>query len=253
MLLSMELFNLLFNIKKADRRMIFFGWQMLMAAILGLSILLLEVPGDTELVGTSLVLGAFALLLLAIVINITSVVRRLNDLAIKRWVAFPLLAWLYVFQDLETALYSFPVVGFIIATFLIFTPSRPVNDTNNESDLKQFFTWDGVMGRLEFAGYMGLQIVLWAAGAVLISSIPEGESGSTMLWTATIAMWVIAIWLNVVASLRRLSDIGRSRWFCLLKAIPPVTYIFDLALLFVPSEVQFLTENPEWRKKQAYV
>lgn len=121
----------IFNMKKADRRMIFLGWQMLMVVISILGILLAEVPGDTEIVSLSLALGAFASLLLAIVINITSVVRRLNDLAIKRWVAFPLLAWLYFFTGLETALYSFPVVSFIISTFLIFTPSRPVNDVSN--------------------------------------------------------------------------------------------------------------------------
>ena len=120
------------NIKKADRRMIFFRWQMLMYLILGLGFGLLEIPTDTELVGISLALGSMALFLLAIVINITSVVRRLNDLAINRWAAFPLLVWLYFFTDLETALYSFPVVGVIISTFLIFTPSRVVNDARIE-------------------------------------------------------------------------------------------------------------------------
>ncbi len=120
------------NIKKADRRMIFFGWQVLMYVILGLGFGLLEIPTDTELVGISLALGSMALFLLAIVINITSVVRRLNDLAIMRWAALPLLIWLYFFTDLETALYSYPVVGFIISTLLIFTPSRLVNDASNE-------------------------------------------------------------------------------------------------------------------------
>ena len=80
-----------------------------------------------------------------------------------------------------------------------------------------------------------LQLILWVMGAIVLSAIPEESLiMSAYLWTAS-AFWILAIWLNIAATLRRLSDIGWSRWWYLIKIIPGVAVILEIVLLLMPT------------------
>ena len=98
--------------------------------------------------------------------------------------------------------------------------------------MKDFLTWEGSMGRMEYLGYVAIQFVMMAAVIVIVGAVPEDGAIPTPYLAAVIGMLLSALWLGIVSSLRRLSDMGWSRLLILLKCIPLVGIPFELFLLF---------------------
>ena len=100
------------------------------------------------------------------------------------------------------------------------------------SDIKRFLGWSGVIGRIEYLGYIGIQFALIIASVAIVGSFPEDAVIPTHYVAIVAGLWLAAIWLSIVASLRRISDIGWSRWAFFFKAVPVLGLIFEVILLF---------------------
>lgn len=108
-----------------------------------------------------------------------------------------------------------------------------------ETIFSDIFTTDGRINRLPYFKYI---ITLWIASAVitiLFDSIGGNGESSLLL---SLPVWVLLMGIsvgNIMLDIRRLHDLNRSGWFCLIILIPFVNIIFQLYLLLAQGTVGY--------------
>lgn len=98
---------------------------------------------------------------------------------------------------------------------------------SNLSLFDLFFSFNGRIGRLQFAGaYISLGMV---AGTGVVAVMTD-------LVLVGVLLVAVAIWSNLAVCAKRWHDTGASGWWTLLKAIPYVRVLVTFYLLLVPGD-----------------
>lgn len=110
-----------------------------------------------------------------------------------------------------------------------------------ETIFNNIFTTDGRISRLPYVKYT---VLLWIASAV-VSTVFKFIGEATNIDSSLLLylpMWALLIGMsvgNVMLDIRRLHDLNKSGWFCLLMLVPFVNIIFQLYLLFAQGTVGY--------------
>jgi len=108
--------------------------------------------------------------------------------------------------------------------------------------LKLFFAFKGVLSRQQFfsmalvlfiLGSVSWGLVDYANQAFIYEQITERKA--QVLTLLGLGGVLITQFSMLTLIIRRLRDIGWSRWWLLLLLIPPVSFLFLLVLFFKPS------------------
>ena len=124
------------------------------------------------------------------------------------------------------------------------TPDAELNHGQGELYTPSIISFNGRIGRLRYLAYaMGINIVLMVAMVVimgtsmgtsaLMSGSPEGMS---MIAIVTTSLLYIAIFvISVMFAKRRLNDLNRSGWWCLLFIVPIANMLLAIYMRFFPG------------------
>lgn len=121
---------------------------------------------------------------------------------------------------------------------VITTQVKPINDHP--------LSPKGRFNRLSYLGWYGLLSLACLAAFILIfafagifasSNIDDAifSAFSGMSVFAMIAVWLGAFYLQIVLLIRRLHDLNKTGWLCLLLLVPVIQLLFTLYVLLAPG------------------
>lgn len=121
---------------------------------------------------------------------------------------------------------------------VITTQVQPINDRP--------LSPKGRFNRLSYLGWYGLLSLACLAAFILIfafagifasSNIDDAifSAFSGMSVFAMIAVWLGAFYLQIVFLIRRLHDLNKTGWLCLLLLVPVIQLLFTLYVLLAPG------------------
>lgn len=104
---------------------------------------------------------------------------------------------------------------------------------------KPFYSFRGRIGRLRYLAYFIL--LTWIAMIIAGATFPlvislTGELKFTLGILLLLPSVLVVLYANIVPSVRRLHDLNRTGWWCLLNCIPYINIIFALYLLCAPGD-----------------
>lgn len=122
------------------------------------------------------------------------------------------------------------------------TPETDFNDELSDYHTEPFYSRHGRIGRLRYMAYNFILTVL-----VYIAVIPillligflggfSEDGNSFILILAMIVFFPILCYAAFVPAIRRLNDLNRSGWLCLLMMVPYLNILFGLYLMFAPGD-----------------
>ena len=135
----------------------------------------------------------------------------------------------------------FLVIPYTFILFVRFVETR----CDSESSIYKFISPKGRLNRIDFfIGTVILQSILIFIVLVIITLLHIVSSiyaSSIILYVTlpvTLVLFCVAIiflflYSSVIITLKRISDVGKSRWLALVLLIPPVNIIFSIALFFI--------------------
>ncbi len=122
------------------------------------------------------------------------------------------------------------------------SPQAPLaRDTSgDETYMPSLFSVSGRIGRVRYLAYsMGITLLAYLAMFVVgggvgasVSAAGGGEAGLMAGFGAIILVSLAIIPFSVIIMRRRLHDLEKSGWFCLLMFVPLVNLFFGLYMLF---------------------
>ncbi|MBM9520740.1 DUF805 domain-containing protein [Desulforhopalus vacuolatus] len=153
-----------------------------------------------------------------------------------------------IFNLIFSTIIALPVFVIIPFYFTAFVNRRVHNEY---SIFYKYLFPEGVMQQLDyFLGTLIIQSILIALSFYyvlmlkFISNSPDGALAfvwalfgilSSACMGVLIILFLMLISSFIIISLKRISDIGKSRWLALLFFIPGVNLIFQISLYFIPS------------------
>lgn len=108
-----------------------------------------------------------------------------------------------------------------------------------ETIFNDIFTTDGRISRLPYVKYI---VLLWIASAVVgfVFDFIGGNGESSLLLSIPMGALLLGMSVgNIMLDIRRLHDLNKSGWFCLVMLVPFVNIIFQLYLLFAQGTVGY--------------
>ncbi len=117
------------------------------------------------------------------------------------------------------------------------------NDYRYEKDnglVEMFFTWHKRLNRLRyFKRVLALVVIetILAFAIVAATMEPSGNDISTTGYVLFALMCLACAVPHYMLIIRRLHDLNKTGWLCLLITIPGVNVFFSLYLLFVPGTI----------------
>ncbi|MES9844065.1 MAG: DUF805 domain-containing protein [Candidatus Sedimenticola sp. PURPLELP] len=136
------------------------------------------------------------------------------------------------------------------------TPEAIVDTANDEKYQPKIFSVAGRIGRLRYLAYstatnllLMLLMILLSGGTAFIEGGQDQAAGllGVLFYVATVAF-------AVIFTVRRLNDLDRSGWFCLLWFVPFINLLFAIYLIFFAGSTATNrygpapVENPLWVK-----
>ncbi|MCH7384374.1 DUF805 domain-containing protein [Acinetobacter dispersus] len=97
-----------------------------------------------------------------------------------------------------------------------------------------YIAWYGLLSFICMAAFFG---IFAFAGLFSLSHVDETFfstfSGITIF--ALIALWLVAFYFQIVFLIRRLHDLNKTGWLCLLLLVPVLQFLFTLYALLAPG------------------
>ena len=120
-------------------------------------------------------------------------------------------------------------------------PDADLGGGSDELYQPRFLSFHGRIGRLRYLAYgFGLSMLLMlaiipliGASALMGGGSPESMGPVTMILVGII--YVAAIVVSIMFAKRRLNDLNRSGWWCLLFLVPLVNFAITIYILFFPG------------------
>lgn len=120
------------------------------------------------------------------------------------------------------------------------TSSPPLNDhplsPNGRFNRLSYIGWYGLLSLLCMAAFLGLFAFtgLFSMNQVNIdAAIMSAFSGFSVF--ALIALWLMAMYFQIVFLIRRLHDLNKTGWLSLLMLVPLLQFFFTLYVLLAPG------------------
>lgn len=115
---------------------------------------------------------------------------------------------------------------------------QPMSDyplsPNGRFNRLSYIAWYGLLSFICMAAFFG---IFAFAGLFSLSHVDETFfstfSGLTIF--ALIALWLVAFYLQIVFLIRRLHDLNKTGWLCLLLLVPVLQFLFTLYALLAPG------------------
>lgn len=96
------------------------------------------------------------------------------------------------------------------------------------------FSWQGRIGRLRFFITSVVVAVIVTAINLLVEVYPE-LAFSAVYSVALLLVLIVLCAIGIFAEIKRLHDLKKPGWLCLLMIIPLVGFIFTIYLICAPS------------------
>lgn len=113
------------------------------------------------------------------------------------------------------------------------TSDYPLSPTGRFNRLS-YIAWYGLLSFICMAAFFG---IFAFAGLFSLSHVDETFfstfSGITIF--ALIALWLVAFYFQIVFLIRRLHDLNKTGWLCLLLLVPVLQFLFTLYALLAPG------------------
>jgi len=124
------------------------------------------------------------------------------------------------------------------------TPDAELNHGQDELYTPSILSFNGRIGRLRYLAYgMGLNTLLMVVMGIVIGvtmgtsafmgGSPEGMSMTAMLIGSVFYIGIILV--SIMFAKRRLNDLNRSGWWCLLIFVPLANLLFAIYVMFFPG------------------
>lgn len=120
------------------------------------------------------------------------------------------------------------------------TPDAELDHGQGELYKPSIISFNGRIGRLRYLAYaMGINFVLMLVmvpimgASAFMGGSPESMSAVSMVLIAV--LYIATIVVSVMFAKRRLNDLNRSGWWCLLFIVPIANLLLALYMLFFPG------------------
>ena len=120
------------------------------------------------------------------------------------------------------------------------TPDAELNQGQGDVYTPSIISFNGRIGRMRYLAYgMGINFLLMLVmipvmgASAFVGGSADGMSGLTMV---TVGVFYLAtIVISVMFAKRRLNDLNRSGWWCLLFIVPIANLLLAIYMLFFPG------------------
>ena len=112
------------------------------------------------------------------------------------------------------------------------------------SFLNLYMNFHGRLGRTELALRSGLLFtgmccfVLLFMGCLAMFSLFQSAVGAILLLGIWLGIWIVASICGASLVVRRLHDLDKRGWWCLLMAVPPINMAFGIYLVLTKGKVK---------------